>query len=348
MATATTPLLRLADTLVGPHGVDRYLELVRPTWTLREARARVASVDRGVPGAVTLRLRPNAAWKGHRAGQFVRLAVEIDGVRHERCYSPAGPEGDRGAIELTVRTHADGLVSRHLADHAQPGLVVGLSQADGDFVLPRPRPDRLLLISGGSGITPVLSMLRTLCAEGHRGDVLFLHFSPAPERTLHRAELDAIAAAHPNVTVALRHTRAGDGHLTAADLPGRLAAAPAYVCGPPALLDAARTLIEPQRLHVESFLPPVWTVPAGEADGHLRFTASGAQAQNSGAPILVQAEAAGLTPAHGCRMGICHSCTCRKTTGSVRNVLTDEISSAPDEDVQICVTVPLGDVAIDL
>ena len=229
-ATPTKPRRRIGRRLLGsgvagalttPHGVDRYLELVQPDWTLNEARARVSAVRRQTPDSVTLSLDPNDAWRGFRAGQFVNVTVEIDGVRRTRCYSPAGSAYDRGRIELTIRTHDEGLVSRHLAQHSRPGLVVGLSQAEGDFVLPAAAdcPSELLLISGGSGITPVMAMLRTLCAEGDERPVVFLHYSPTPALTLYRAELADIATAHPNVRVVHAHTRAPgtgdlDGHLT--------------------------------------------------------------------------------------------------------------------------------------
>src|SRR5438045_2717053 len=79
--------------------------------------------------------------------------------------------------------------------------------AEGDFRLPRERPERLLLISGGSGITPVISMLRTLCAESHKRPITFLHYAPDPERAIYRDELDRIAAAHPNVQLVRSYTR---------------------------------------------------------------------------------------------------------------------------------------------
>jgi ferredoxin-NADP reductase len=344
---------RLLDTLAGPHGVDRYLELVRPTWTLHEARGEVLAVRRPTAGSVTLTVRPNGAWTGARAGQFVTVAVAIDGVRHARPYSPAGAEGAR-EIELTVKAHHEGLVSRHLYAHARPGMVLGLSAAAGDFVLPAARPQAVLLVSGGSGITPVMAMLRTLCAERHGGPVTFLHYAPTEDDVAYAAELADLAAGHPNVRVVTVATRR-DGHLTADALRALvpdLAAAEAFVCGPPGLLDAARAIWaqagQEARLHVESFRGPEIVLPAGEAEGEVAFTRAGASAPNSGAVLLEQAEAAGLAPEHGCRMGICFSCTCRKTTGSVRNVLTGEVSSAPDEDIRICVSVPVGDVALDL
>ena len=101
------------------------------------------------------------------------------------------------------------------------------------------------------------------------------------------------------------------------------------------------------RLHVEEFAPEITAVP-GEATGTVRFATSDAQVDNSGATLLEQAEAAGLTPEYGCRMGICFSCVCTKSEGTVRNVLTGEESSLPDEDIRICVSAPVGSCAVDL
>ncbi len=179
---------------------------------------------RGTEDSVTLSLRPNRVWGGLRAGQFVQVSVEIDGVRHTRCYSPASPEGSGRELEITVKRHPDGLVSNFLADHAQPGMVIGLSQADGDFHLPDPRPDSILLIGAGSGITPLMAILRTLCAEGHAGPIALIQYAPDPERTIYREELDRLAAENPNFKLTRSYTRAPgagelDGHFSPAHLP---------------------------------------------------------------------------------------------------------------------------------
>src|SRR6201995_418292 len=159
MTTFARSPLRLLEALATPHGVDRYLELVSPMLTVRELRAEVTEVRRPTADTVTLTLRPTRQWRGFRAGQFVQLTIDIDGVRRTRCYSPSCSQYRAdGRIELTVKAHPDGLVSNHLVATARPGLVVGLSQADGTFCLPDERPDRIVLISGGSGITPVLAM----------------------------------------------------------------------------------------------------------------------------------------------------------------------------------------------
>ena len=314
----------------------------------------------GTEDSVTLTLRPNRVWEGLRAGQFVQVSVEIDGVRHTRCYSPASPEASGRELEITVKRHPEGLVSNFLADHARPGMVLGLSQADGDFHLPDPRPDSILLIGAGSGITPLMGILRTLFAEGHSGEVALIQYAPDPERTIYREELDRLAAENPNFTLTRSYTRAPgvgelDGHFSPAHLPR---ADPSFDDRRDLRLRPAR----PARLRARQLggrrpraAPPRRELRAAEPasrrrarEGTIRFAGSDVEVQNSGAPVLVQAEEAGVPAQSGCRMGICHSCTCRKVSGTVKNLLTEEISSGPDESIQLCVSAPLSDLVIDL
>jgi ferredoxin-NADP reductase len=366
----------LLEALTYPHGVDRYVELVRPLMVKREVRAEVVAVRRQTPRSVTLTLRPNENWRGMLAGQFVNVSVEIDGVRETRPYSPAGSvHAAAGTIELTVSTHPDGKVSRHLRDHARAGTIVGLSQAEGDFVLPAARPERVLLISGGSGITPVMAMLRTLCDEGIAGEgadgralvgsragtaeVGFLNYARSPELALYGKELADLQERHAGLRVARGFTRGAQlgslsgrfdrEHLRAAISEHRDAAT--FVCGPPALIEAVRALWAQDGLGepaVETFTPSVLSFDTENAEGTVSFAASARAATNSGLALLEQAEDAGLAPDHGCRMGICNTCSCRKTKGTVRNVLTGAVSSAGEEQIRICVSVPVGDVTLDL
>ena len=176
------------EALAYPHGIDRYVELVRPLAVKREVRAEITNAHHQTPKSVTLTLRPNHNWRGLRAGQFVGLSVDIEGVRETRPYSPSGSQhAATRELELTVSTHPEGKVSRHLRDHARPGMIVGLTPPEGSFVLPEPRPERVLLISGGSGITPVMAMLRTLYDEGFPGEIGFLNYARSPELALYGA-----------------------------------------------------------------------------------------------------------------------------------------------------------------
>jgi len=353
-----SPGRRLLDAFAGPHGIDGYLEQVDPLLVSDQCRAEVTAVERGTEQSVTLTLRPNRAWQGFRAGQFVQVAVEVDGALHQRCYSPASPEG-RPELEITVKRHPEGLVSNYLVDRARPGAVLGLSAAEGDFQLPRPWPPSILLVGGGSGITPLMAILRTLFAQGYDRPVALLHYAPDPARAIYRAELERLAARHPSFRLLRSYTRAPgagelDGHFSPRHLPQsepRFAEAETFACGPPSLLNAVReTWAEglEQRLHVESFVPPT-LAPAGEpGEGAIRFAGSGVEVANSGASLLEQAEAAGVPAKFGCRMGICHTCTCRKLTGTHTNLITGETSSEPDEEIQLCVSAALGDLSLAL
>jgi len=352
---------RVAAALTTPHGVDRYLELFNPTWSVNEVRAEVVGLRHGTADSVTLSLRPNANWQGFRAGQFVRLTVEINGKRHSRCYSPANSVHNRaGLLELTAKAHPQGFVSKYLKQQLTAGTVVTLSQADGVFALPAQRPERVLLISGGSGVTPLMAMLRTLLDEGHRGRISFLHYANTAADAIYAAELAQIAATHANVELLRSFAEPGQG----GELQGRFsreqlvgavpdyAEAAAFVCGPPAMMQAVEKVWAEdglaERLLLERFSLAPRVIDGASAEGDVRFARSERLASNSGATLLEQAESVGLRPQHGCRMGICKACTCRKTSGQVRDIRSGELSAGGDEEIQICVSVPVGTVTLDL
>ncbi|GAA4823021.1 ferredoxin reductase [Tomitella cavernea] len=352
-------MLGLVEAMTTPHGIDRYTELVAPTVTVNDLRAIVTSVRREGDHSVALELRPTRQWRGFRAGQFVRVGVVVDGVRHTRCFSPCSSEHKAGGrLELTVKAHPSGLVSRELLARARPGLMVDLGQAAGEFRLPRPRPRDIVLISAGSGITPVLAMLRTLVDERHEGRVAFLHYVRRPDELVHAQELRRLAAAR-GVTVIVGCTAADgagdvDGHFSAAHL---AQAAPwargaqTYLCGSARMMAAVREVYDGMGLgdglHTEAFDSAPAAVPSDdEVHGTVTFSASCVDAANTGDVLLEQAEAAGLSPEYGCRMGICFSCTAVRRSGSTRNALTGEADAEPDQPIQLCINRPVGDVDI--
>lgn len=330
----------LATALTSPHGVDRYLELVDPSWSVRDVRGTIETVTHDTPSSVRLVIRPNANWQGHRAGQFVRVSVEINGVRHTRCYSVASSEHRRDRIELGIKAKEGGFVSRHLVARATPGQVLALSPAAGEFVLPAQRPPSMLFISGGSGITPVLSMLRTLLDEEHDDAIVFLHYARSREECMFASELAQLRA--PNLRVECIF---GDvfrpEHLAKFDL----TAAETFLCGPEPMMAAVRSAGLP-RVHEERFAEPV--LARSDDGGTVRFLRSNKRGPCSGKTLLESAEDEGLNPEFGCRRGICHGCTRRKVAGAVRDLRTGAISDAPDEDIQLCVSAAVGDVALDL
>ena len=349
---------RTLAALTSPHGVDRYLEQVNPMWAATEVRARVVEIHRevdvpGHPPVATLTLQPTTTWRGHRSGQHVQVGVEVDGARRTtRVFTISSPDsraGDR--FTITLRANPEGLVSRYLVERAQPGTIVHLSQAQGEFVLPDHVPEHIVLISGGSGITPVMSMMRSLQRRTHRGRITFLHYARSPEHQIFADELDDVRRSGHGVDVHLLHPALGDPYLSPAYLDRLLPGfrdLPTWACGPAPMIEAVQAAYDgSDELRVEYFKPPRAS-GSGRAAGDVAFSRSGQQAANTGDSLLEQAEALGLTPDFGCRMGICFTCTSRKSEGTVRNVLTGEESSLPDEDIRICVSAPVGDCVVDL
>lgn len=359
---------RTLAALTSPHGVDRYLELVNPMWAATEVRARVVEITHETsvdPRVATLTLQPTSTWRGHRAGQYVQVGVEINGARRTtRCFSISSAESDPGQrFTITVRAHDETSpgqqrVSRFLVHEAKPGQVLHLSQAQGAFTLTEspatPTNNHLLMISGGSGITPVMAQVRTLLRDGYDGKanrkVTFLHYARSEEDLIFAEELRRIQFEDNHVDV---HLRFGDDVFSAeslARLVPRFRDTDTWACGPGPMMELIHEAYDGStRLRSEYF--KIGTAIGSGTDsveGDLSFSRSGKAAANTGESILEQAEAAGLTPEYGCRMGICLSCVSRKTEGTVRNVLTGEESSQPDEDVRICVSAPVGDCAVDL
>ena len=353
--------------LTAPHSVDRYLELVDPMWAATEVRARVVDIVRetdGVHPVATLTLQPTTTWQGHRAGQYVQVGVEINGARRTtRCFSVSSAASGPGEpFTITVRAHDEDRpgqqrVSRFLVREARPGQILHLSQAQGEFTLTEspatPTNNHLLMISGGSGITPVMSQLRTLLRDGYDGHagrkVTFLHYARSHSDQIFAEELQRIAWADNGVSV---HLRYGDDVFTPEAL-ARLVPdfrdTDTWACGPAPMMELVQAAYDGSpRLRTEFFKLAPSAAGSGAAEGDVTFAVTGTSAPNTGESILEQAEAAGLTPEYGCRMGICFSCVSRKTEGTVRNVLTGEESSLPDEDIRICVSAPVGDCSIDL
>jgi stearoyl-CoA 9-desaturase NADPH oxidoreductase len=345
---------RVVTALAEPHGVDRYLTLVNPLWSVREVRARVLTAARRTPDTVTMTLRPNGLWAGAKAGQYVRFGVDIDGVRRIRCFSLAGSTANT-TLEITAKINPGGTVTRWLATHARPGLLVHLSQAEGEFTLPDAVGPHVLLISGGSGITPVMSIARTLRDTGYPGRVTVLHYARTPDDVVYRAELAQLARSCPRFTVTHRYTSKRRTHFRPQHLRAitpDYADAHAFVCGPAGLLAAVGAHWAEEgisdRLRAERFTvagAPFRGDP-GTVAGELWFSRSGIRVPGDGRTLLEQAEAAGLRPAYGCRMGICNTCGSHKTSGPVRDVRTGVTSAEPDEQVRLCVNSPAGDVEI--
>ena len=345
------PLAEILSALTYPLHADDITALFDPRYSSKQPRARVTDVVREGPRTATIRFHPPPGWREHQAGQWVRVGVEIDGVRHWRSYSLSTAPGQDPAITVTDI----GRVSGALVRRARRGDILYLDPPQGEFVLPEhPRP--LLMVTGGSGITPVMSMLRTLAGSRPDADVVLLHTARTRDEALFVDELDALAASAPNV----RHVLWLSGERGRLDLTSVAALEElcpdwrqraAYVCGPEGLVADAERLWASEgageHLTLERFEVSRIAAPAGTG-GTVTFTRSDKEVAADGATALLEAgEANGVPLPSGCRMGICRTCLTKLDAGRVRDLITGEVHGEPGDLIRTCVSAAAGDVHLD-
>jgi ferredoxin-NADP reductase len=349
-------LLRFVRAFTSPLLPDDYLELINPLWSTRELRGRIERVERETPDAVTVLIRPGYEWQGHRPGQYLRIGIDINGVRHWRAYSlTSDPDRPDGFISITPKLVEAGKVTPALVSGSRVGSIVGLGGVEGTFVLPDRPPERLLFISAGSGITPIMSMLRHLAGEDALDDVVHVHSARTPEDVIFGDELRVMAGRHRGFRLHERLT-AERPRLTPDDLDVLCPdwrEREAFVSGPGPMLDAFSAHWErhgdPEWLHTERFQPIIGGDAAEGEGGTIRFCTSSVETEcDGGTPILVAGEQAGATLPYGCRMGICHTCVGELRSGRVRDLRTGEVRGQEGELVRTCIHAPEGPVEIAL
>jgi ferredoxin-NADP reductase len=348
--------LHAVRSLFTPLLPDDYLELINPLWSTRELRGRIERIDAETPEAATVLIRPGFEWPGHRPGQYLRIGVVVDGIHHWRAYSlTSEPDRRDGCISITPKLVESGKVSPYFVRQARPGDVVRLGGVEGTFVLPEPAPRKLLFLSAGSGITPIMSMLRSLHRSDSLADAVHVHSAREAEGVIFAGLLGEIGDAHEGYHLHLRIT-GEEGRIGPADL-DRLCPdwreRHAFLSGPAAMLDAMSERWErdadPELLHMERFQPVIGGEPGEGEGGRVRFAKSGVEAScDSGTPILVGGEEAGATLPFGCRMGICHTCVGRLCKGEVRDLRTGKVHGSEGEMIRTCVNAPEGPIEIAL
>jgi ferredoxin-NADP reductase len=361
----TQMLVRLAHAATTPLVPDDYLDLFSPLRRGAPLRGKVVEVVPETRDAATLVIRPGADWRGHRPGQYVRVGVDVDGVRQWRAYSLThGPRPD-GHISITVKAVPEGAVSNHLVHSTRPGTLLHLEQPAGDFVLDE-RPGPLLFVTAGSGVTPVIGMLRNLFPSTDEGvlrparsrdlDIVVVHVAPSEPDSIFLRDLQALDAAGAITLVA----RYDDEHgvLDVGDLATLvpdLAERTTYACGPAGLLDALETHHERAGLPLQTEQFRVSTVVAGDG-GQVTFARTGTVVEAAGAaPVLDAGEEAGVLMPSGCRMGVCYGCVAPLLEGAVRDLRNGDITTAVAGEtdgagvlVQTCINAAAGPCTFDL
>jgi ferredoxin-NADP reductase len=345
--------LNLAGLVTTPLLPADYLDLVSPLRSGADLRGRIVEVHPETRDAVTLVIRPGRGWAGHTPGQYIRIGLDVDGVRQWRAYSLTSPlDRADGCIAITVKAIPDGVVSNHVARRARVGMLVYLDQAAGEFVLPDPRPAKVLFVTAGSGITPVMGMLRSTLDE--LDDVVVVHSAPTAADVIFAGDLRTLAA-QGRITLIEQHTDT-EGMLDVdaiADLVADIDERETWACGPAGMLDALEghwaDLEIPERLHTERFRAAVLAIGEG---GTVTFTESDLDVEVDGATSLLDAgENAGVLMPSGCRMGICFGCVAPLREGAVRDLRTGDVTTASPGDgvlVQTCVSAAAGTCEIEL
>ena len=346
--------------------LDRHVEFWRNELGIpARMQARVVEIIAETADTRTFVLRPDRRWPGHRAGQYIPVEVEIGGVRTRRCYSiSSGGSGRRARrISITIKRVPGGRVSTWFHEHVHAGQTINIGPPAGDFVVGSDElvthvPRRLLLVAGGSGITPVMAIVRDLATRAPFHDIVVVHASRCDADAIFGCELAERSTNTPGLRL-IAHRDTVHGRLDATtlarivpDLPCR----EVFVCGPPGLLDLVTNAATAAgvSVHHERFvaaLPASHRAPTNDNTAPARVTIRlrGRSVTVAGTgPLLGELERAGERPPHGCRMGICNTCRCHKQSGTVEDLLTAVVSSEPDQEIRLCVSIARSDLELAL
>jgi stearoyl-CoA 9-desaturase NADPH oxidoreductase len=355
-------LRNLAARITTPLLPDDYLHLANPLWSARELRGRILEVRRETEDSATLLIKPGWGFSfDYQPGQYMGIGLLVDGRWRWRSYSltssPAATAATSGlassrTVTITVKAMPEGFLSTHLVAGVEPGTIVRLAAPQGNFVLPNPAPPSVLFLTAGSGITPVMSMLRTLVRRNQITDIAHLHSVPTEPDMMFAAELGALADAQSGYRLTVRHTRT-EGRLDLSQLDKQVPdwrERQTWACGPEGMLNQAEKVWSSagigDRLHLERFAVSR-AAPAG-AGGTVTFSRSGRQVAADAATSLMDAgEGAGVQMPFGCRMGICQSCVVDLVEGHIRDLRTGQ-EHDPGTRVQTCISAASGDCVIDI
>ncbi|MDT8998484.1 ferredoxin reductase [Paucibacter sp. APW11] len=353
-------LRRLVDPLVDQAIVDFWLGQLNRLWTWERPLARVVERRQEAADAVTLLLKPNRHWQGFRAGQHLNIGAEVNGRCVTRSYSLSDQPRPDGLIVITVKQVPGGLLSTQLCDRTQVGDILTIGQAYGDLALPKTGKGGYLLLAAGSGITPLMSLIRSWAAAGGESRLTLAYWARTKEQLCFAKELQALAEAQPRFRLHLlltQHPATPAARIGAAPLDALLLDAAAVAdlhvlaCGPGGFVETARQLLASRvaGFQAEAFSPATPLRVDEVRPVTVQLQRSGRSLTiSSGDSLLGALEAQGLRPASGCRMGICHSCVCTKLEGQTQNLLTAEQDGEPGSALRLCVSRACGNISLDL
>lgn len=344
----------IAERITTPLLPDDYLKLANPLWSARELRGRVLEVRRETVDSATLVIKPGWGFSfDYQPGQYIGIGLLVDGRWRWRSYSlTSSPVTGSRTITITVKAMPEGFLSTHLVGGVAPGTIVRLASPQGNFVMPDPAPASVLFITAGSGITPVMSMLRTLARRDQITDVVHLHSAPTESDVMFAAEMAKMQTGHEGYRLRLRSTRT-EGRLDLTQLSDEVPdwrERQTWACGPEGMLNDAERVWAAAgiagQLHLERFA--VSKAAAHGQGGTVQFARSQKTVTVDGAtPLMDAGEEVGIQMPFGCRMGICQSCVVGLLDGHVRDLRTGA-EHEPGSRVQTCISAASGDCVLDV
>lgn len=335
------------------------IQIIFTGWSVNKYRAKILNIRDENKNVYSLVLKVSTRWRGFKAGQHIEISVEQNGAKISRIFSISSPTKlfkDKRIIELTIRKQNKGRITPWLPNGLIVGQYINVSTAQGDFALTDINR-KILLIAGGTGITPFRSMISE-CINTHSSANLTLMYYAKNSEHLFSNEFNKLQEKHNNLTVSKIDSK-HSGHISLAHLQKHcadFAQSEIYICGPSGMIKSTEHLlmkncVDKQNIHHEYFgAAPISKLDVN-TEGSVEFIQSSLNIEtktNKPQSLLDMAEAIGLKPMTGCRKGICHQCICQKQHGVVYNTLTKVFSDTGSEEVQLCVSVPVGDVSINL
>jgi ferredoxin-NADP reductase len=338
----------------------------------------VGSIVTETPGVKTIRLLPLSDDRllpfTFSPGQFLNLAFWIGGARMNRSYSISSSPTEREYVELTVRREPRGAVSRHIDDLLKLGDQIEAGGPVGKFTFTGTEADSIVLISGGVGITPMMSIIRYLTEQSWAGDIFFIYTCRTPTDFIFAAEVAALGRRNPKLHVAVTVDSAEGTEWKG--LSGRiskelltqtvpdLASRRIHLCGPPPMMDAVKAIltevgVPPDQVKTELFgaTKPIPAAagttakPTAAATGPLvTFTTNNKSAKiHVDQTILELSEELGIGIEFSCRVGTCGVCKVKMTSGEVEMAVEDALD--PDDKtngiILACQAKPKGEVVVE-
>ncbi|MBX3316658.1 MAG: 2Fe-2S iron-sulfur cluster binding domain-containing protein [Phycisphaeraceae bacterium] len=343
-----------------------------------KGQLRIGSIVVETPSVKTIRLLP-ASDGGvlpftFVPGQFLNVAFSIGGARMNRSYSISSAPTQREYVEVTVRREPRGAVSRHIVDLLKVGSLIEASGPVGKFTFDGTEADSIVLIAGGVGITPMMSISRYLTERSWPGDIFLIYACKAPTDYIFAREFAALEQANAklHVTVVMSRAEGTDwkgprGHITTeflAQTVPDIASRRVHLCGPPTMMDAIKAAltelgVPPDQVKTEAFgatkpapaAAGTTSAPAAPATGPLvTFSNNSKSAKiKAGQTVLELSEELGIGIQNSCRVGTCGICKVKMTSGEVEMAVQDSLDEGDKANGMIlaCQAKPTSDIAVE-